>query len=815
MKVIKFGGSSVGNAERIVEVGEIINKKLKKGEKLAVVFSAFQGVTDLLIEMGTKAAKGDKSYNNEFNTLVEKTNLIANSLINKDSKNIFNNIDILLNEIKDLLYGVFLIKDISNKTLDKLLSYGEGISNYIISEYFKLKGINANYCDARKIIKTDSNYGSAKVDLALSEKLIQSYFEKSDKTEIITGFISSNNKGETTTLGRGGSDYTAAILGAALNAEEIEIWTDVDGVLTADPKKVKDAFSISVLSYEEAMELSHFGAKVIHPPTMYPAMVKNIPIRIKNTFNPNFVGTLVQKDSVKDQFAIKGISSIDEIALIRVQGPGMVGVAGIANRLFAVLANEGINIILITQASSEHSICFAVLPKFANVAKNLIADEFYYELKDGLVNDIIIEENLSVIAVVGENMRSTAGIAGNLFLALGEEKINIIAIAQGSSELNISMVINNYNLTQALNLIHKKFFFNGAKQINLFIAGIGNIGNKFIDILSKRKDYLYKEKKANVNLIAAANSKKMWFCDEGINIENFSNGFNDKAVEYTGNNFVESVVKSKMKNKILIDCTSGQQLAKEYAFLLENGISIVTANKTANSIDYDYYHKLFALQRNKVYYSYEATVGAGLPILSTIKDLLNAGDEILEIEAMLSGTLGYIFNLLSKDIFLSTAIKQAMAEGYTEPDPRDDLSGFDVLRKLVILIRETGKIIEPNEVEKEDLLSNNLLKLKTLDEFFKSLQEVDYNFEQKRSKAEKQGKKLKYIAEYKNGNARISVKSVGKESPFYELKSTDNMIVLRSNYYNNNPLIIKGPGAGIDVTAAGVFSDMIKIIDKL
>ncbi|HPN36759.1 MAG TPA: bifunctional aspartate kinase/homoserine dehydrogenase I [Melioribacteraceae bacterium] len=815
MKVLKFGGSSVGSADRIADVGSIIKNKLKNNEKIAVVFSAFQGVTDLLIEIGLTASKGDISYKTNFNILVEKTKEIVTKLIKKNTKKIQYQVEIFLNEIKDLLHGIYLIKEISPKTMDNLLSYGERISNYAISEYFITLGINANYCDAREIIKTDSLFGSAKVNLEISEKLIKNYFEKSNKVEIITGFIASNNLNETTTLGRGGSDYTASIIGAALNVEEIEIWTDVDGVLTADPRKVKDAFPVSFLSYEEAMELSHFGAKVIHPPTMYPAMVKNIPIRIKNTFNPNFIGTLVQSSSTKDKYAIKGISSIDEVALISVQGPGMVGVAGIAKRLFGVLANEGINIILITQASSEHSICFAVLPKFAEKAQEVIRNEFYYELKDGLVNDIKIESELSIVAVVGENMRSTAGIAGNLFLALGDEKINIVAIAQGSSELNISMVINKTDLKNALNLIHKKFFFNGVKDVYLFVAGIGKIGNKFIEILINRKEYLLKQKNIRLNLIGVSNSKKMIWSIEGINDKDLGSNFNFIAKNYTDNKFVEQIINSKLKNKIFVDCTSGKELAKEYLNLLKNKVSIVTANKTANSIDYNYYQKLLELQKNKTFFNYEATVGAGLPILTSLNDLKNAGDEIEEIEAVLSGTLGYIFNIISKDVPLSKAIKKASKKGFSEPDPRDDLSGFDVLRKIIILIRELGIVIEPNAIEQEKIIDNELLFDCTLDDFYNNLSEVDKEYENKRLQSESKNERLKYIAEYKNGKAKIGIKSIGPNSPFYNLCLTDNMVVIKSKYYNNNPLIIQGPGAGLEVTAAAVFADLIKIIDKI
>ncbi len=814
MKVLKFGGSSVGNYERIKSVGKIIKDKLNDGEQVAVVFSAFQGITDLLIEIGVKASKGDVNYNESYKLLAAKTNEIVNGLLKKSSKAILKNINNSLIEISDLLRGIFLIKEISNKTMDNLLSYGERISNYTISEYFKSIGINSIYCDSRKFIKTDNTFGSAKVNLEVTNDLIKQHITNFDLVPVITGFIATTVTGETTTLGRGGSDYTAAIVGAALDADEIEIWTDVNGVLTADPRKVDDSFPISYLSYEEAMELSHFGAKVIHPPTMYPAMVKNIPIRIKNTFNPSFTGTLVQKNSVKDRYLIKGISSIDNVSLLRVQGPGMVGVAGIAKRLFGVLAAEGINIILITQASSEHSICFAVLPKYADRAKDIIKNEFYYELKDGLVNEITVENGLSIVAVVGENMRSTAGIAGNLFLALGEEQINIVAIAQGSSELNISMVINDSDLKRALNLIHKKFFFNGYKEINLFIAGIGNIGNKFMEILALRKENLLKFRKVKINLIGVSNSKKMIWSIDGINENDLGEKFNLIAKSYKENKFVEQVLQSKLKNKIFVDCTSGKQLAEQYLLLLKNGVSIVTANKTANSIDYAYYQKLLSIQNNNSFFNYEATVGAGLPVLNTINDLLNAGDEIIEIEAVLSGTLGYIFNVLSKDIPISKAIKKAQKEGYTEPDPRDDLSGFDVCRKIIILVRQLGKVIEPSEIIKEELISKEVLSNGSLETFYKSLYEVDKVFEKRRREAESKNEKLKFIAEYKEGRAKIGIKSVGVESPFYNLKLTDNMIVIKSKYYSANPLIIQGPGAGIEVTAAAVFADLIKIIEK-
>lgn len=811
MKVLKFGGSSVGSVESIKAVCQIIKDKINNKETVAIVLSAFQGVTDLLILMGVCASKGDITYEKHYDNLVNKCNLIITGLFNKQSKNILKSVNKKLDEIKELLHGIYLIKELSAKTSDKLLSYGERISNFVIAEYLKKLEIEAEYINATNIIKTDSNFGSAKVNFDKTNKLINDLFKNNNTVKVITGFIGSNDNNEPTTLGRGGSDYTAAIIGAAINANEIEIWTDVDGVLTADPRKVKESFSIDCLSYEEAMELSHFGAKVIYPPTMQPATAKNIPIRIKNTFNPTFKGTLIHTSSKKGNNKITGISSIDEVALIRVEGPGMVGVAGIAKRLFGTLASAGINIILITQASSEHSICFAVLPKFANDAKSLIEKEFYYEIKDGLVNDVIIENDLSIIAVVGENMRQTAGIAGNLFSSLGESKINIIAIAQGSSELNISIVISKNDLVKALNLIHSKFFFNNISIVNLFIAGIGNVGNKFIELLFNQQKNLLLENNIKINLIGVANSNKMLLCTEGINEDDLRNNFNIRSKKYSDNQFINTIINLHFENKIFVDCTSGKQTANEYLRLLQNAVYIVTANKTANSSNYSYYSKLKLASNKGKTYKYSATVGAGLPILSTIEKLIEMRDEIEEIEAQLSGTIGFLFNTLSKQVPFSKAVKIAKELGFTEPDPRDDLSGFDILRKAVIILRAMGKDIELEQIEKEELLSKEMIEAKDVKEFFKVLKNYDPVFEEKRLDAEKDNCRLKYLFSYKNGKAKIGLLKVNSNSPFFNLKHTDNMIVIKSKYYKN-PLIISGAGAGAEVTAAAVFADLLTII---
>ncbi len=816
MKILKFGGSSVGNSERIKNVVDIVIKSLKTNGNIAVVFSAFQGVTDLLIEAGTVAARGDEKYLDLYNTIFIKHKEMLFNLIEKpsaDEYEIF--IDKTLKELSDLLHGVYLIKELTPKTLDFVMSFGERLSARIISYCLIEKNISANFCDSRKLIKTDDNFGNAKVNLTETYSQIKNYFNNNTDLQIITGFIGSNNLNETTTLGRGGSDYSASIFGAALDVEEIEIWTDVDGVLTADPRKVKNAFSVASLTYEEAMELSHFGAKVIHPPTMYPAMVKDIPIRIKNTFNPDFIGTLIGSQRQKEIFRIKGISSIDEVSLLRIQGPGMVGVAGIAKRLFGTLASAGINIILITQASSEHSICIAILPKHKAKAKKLIEAEFVYEIKDGIVNEVIVENDLSIIAVVGENMRLTAGNAGKVFQSLGKNGINIIAIAQGSSELNISMVIAKKELVKALNVIHNEFFFYDHKIVNLFIAGIGTVGDTLLNQIKNRQHYLLDKLSTDIKVIGIANSKKIFFNNKGIDLSNWKELFETESTAMDTTLFFENLSCLNLPNVIFVDCTSNDIIANNYSSLLSSGINIVAANKKANSGSYEYYKKIKDSIKGNTKFLYEANVGAGLPIISTIKDLIASGDEIIKIEGVLSGTLSYLFNNYDGNKSFSQIVKEAQNKGFTEPDPRDDLNGMDVVRKLLILLRETGGNLEIDDIKKDNFIPGEFFDVNTVEEFYDKLKEYDSIIERERIEAANENKVLRYVAEYSDGKAVVNLKAVDKGSPFYGLTHNDNMIVLTTKYYFERPLIIQGPGAGAVVTAGGVFADIMKVVNNL
>jgi len=817
MKVLKFGGSSVGNAERILNVIEIIKKFIEKNKKIAIVFSAFHGVTDDLLKMSQLASSGNITYMELFKKLEETHIQIAKKLLSvKKQSSILANIKLNLNELEDVLHGVYLVKEISPRMQDFILSFGERFSTYIIASAMNDRNFNCEYLDSRKLIKTDETFGSAKVDFALTYSNIRKYFKVHTLTQVITGFIGSTFNNETTTLGRGGSDYTASIFAAALNANEIEIWTDVDGVLTTDPKKVKKAFPLKSLTYEEAMELSHFGAKVIHPPTMHPALERKIPIRIKNTFNPAFEGTVINGKSLPNNFPIKGISAIDDIALIRLQGSGMVGVAGIAQRIFKALAAREINIIMITQASSEHTICFAVLPKFSNLAKKAIQEEFHYEIKEKLINDPIVECNLSIIAVVGENMRNTPGISGKVFQALGKNGINIIAIAQGSSELNISSVIGKENLAKALNALHDAFFLSIAKTVNLYIVGTGLIGGTLLSQIHQQEDFLAKEYLLNVKIIALANRGKMLIDKNGINPSEWKERLQSDGIKTNLNDFVEQMKNYNLPSSIFVDCTASEQVADKYLEILDSAISVVTPNKRANTRSYKYYEQLknSALNHN-VKFLYETNVGAGLPIISTIRDLVSSGDKVLKIEGVLSGTLSYLFTSYTKGKSFSEIVKQAKEKGFTEPDPREDLNGMDVARKLLILAREIGLKLELKNMKVESLIPKSALKTKSVDEFFIKLAEHDDEFEKKRKKAEANGKVLRYIARLENGKAEISLQEVGTDHPFYSLSGSDNIFAFTTKHYQERPIVIKGPGAGANVTSAGVFADIIRISNYL
>ncbi|MCL5029655.1 MAG: bifunctional aspartate kinase/homoserine dehydrogenase I [Bacteroidetes bacterium] len=817
MKILKFGGSSVGDAERIKNVIEILKQSIEENKKIAVIFSAFQKVTDNLIKMSQLAAAGNTEYLEYYKKLEQRHISTAQEILAiKTQSGILAQLKFTLNELEDVLHGVYLVKELSARTQDFILSFGERLSAFIIAHALIDRNIDSEFLDARNLIKTDEAFGGAKVDFELTYNNIKEHFKSHKKLQVITGFIGSTNINETTTLGRGGSDYSASIFGAALDVDEIEIWTDVDGVLTADPKKVKKAFPLKGMTYEEAMELSHFGAKVIHPPTMHPAMEKKIPIRIKNTFNPSFEGTVINGHTNNSNFSIKGISSIDDIALLRIQGGGMVGVAGIAQRIFSALAGKQINIILITQASSEHSLCLAVLPKFAAAAKKAIQQELHYEIKERLILDPIVETNLSIIAVVGENMRRTPGIAGKVFQALGKNGVNIIAIAQGSSELNISAVISRDDEAKTLNALHDAFFLSIAKTVNLFIVGTGLVGGTLLKQIDNQTEFLAREYLLNVKIIGLANSRKMLIDSNSIDPLNWDKRINEDGIKTNLDSLIEEMKKLNLPNSIFVDCTASDKVSLRYKEILDSSISVVTPNKRANASSFDYYIQLkqSAIKHN-VRFLYETNVGAGLPIISTLNDLVSSGDKVIKIEGVMSGTLSYIFNSYTNGKTFSQIVKEAKEKGFTEPDPREDLNGMDVARKLLILARETGLSLELKDIKVENLVPEAARNTKSVDEFFEKLKEFDHEFEEKRKWAESKGNVLRYVALLENGKAEISLQEVNDKHPFYSLSESDNIFALTTKHYQNRPIVVKGPGAGADVTAAGVFADVIRISNYL
>lgn len=813
MKVLKFGGSSVAKPERILSVIDILKSLYANGERFTVVFSAFGGITDALISMSELAAKGDDSYAEQFEAFRSRHIEAAKSLLNEDYfERAFPQLDKNHEVLKNLLYGIFLVREASSRTMDYVLSFGERNSAFIISHALQQRGVNANYLDARKIIKTDKNFGSANVDFEQTYEKIKSYYQENPAVHIVTGFIASAKNGLTTTLGRGGSDYTSSLIAAGLEAEVIEIWTDVNGVLTADPRKVSKAFTIPSMTYAEAMEMSHFGAKVIYPPTLQPALRKEIPVVIKNTFNPDFSGTIVSKKGDPQGHDVKGISSINDIALLTLQGGGLFGVPGIAGRLFSALAQAGINIILITQGSSEHSISFAIQPHLANKAKKRIEGEFEYEMKRGLIDPVKVEEDLSVVAVIGENMRYRPGISGRLFQALGKNGINAIAIAQGSSELNVSVVINRVDEAKALNALHESFFLSDTKVLHVFMVGVGLIGGTLLKQIKKQTEFLKKTRSLEIKVIGLSNTKKMIFDADGIDLENWRAQLSNSD---TPTNLAEFIAKMKylnLSNTIFIDNTASEKVSNHYEEILDASISISTPNKIATSSSYLQYQRLKQIASKRgVAFMYETNVGAGLPVISTLEDLIISGDRIIKIEGVLSGSLSFIFNSFNEGVKFSSVVKQAKELGYTEPDPRVDLNGIDVRRKLIILARETGLDIEASDVQIQNILPASCQAAKSVEEFFQAVEESDDYFEQLRCSAEEDGKVLRMIAKLDKGEASISLEAVDDKHPFYSLSGSDNMIVFTTERYKERPLVVRGPGAGAEVTAAGVFAEIVRI----
>ena len=813
MKVLKFGGSSVATPERILGIIDILKGYYTLGEKFTVVFSAFGGVTDSLIAMSQLAERGDEGYLDHFKTFQTRHEEAVRHLLSEESQ---REVLPMLREnhevLKNLLYGIFLVREASPRTMDYVLSFGERNSAFIIARALNQRGINASYLDARKIIKTDRNFGAAKVDFEKSDALIRNYYAEHPEVSIVTGFVASAKGGLTTTLGRGGSDYTAAILAAALHASKIEIWTDVNGVLTADPRKVKSAFTIPRMTYAEAMEMSHFGAKVIYPPTLQPALKKKIPLTIKNTFNPEFPGTLVTEEVDSTGRAVKGISSIHNIALLTLSGSGLFGVPGSAARLFSALANAGINVILITQGSSEHSISFAVAPQVARRAERKVSQEFEYEMQLGAILPVKVENDLSTVAIIGENMRYQPGISGRMFRALGENGINAVAIAQGSSELNVSVVIPQEDETKALNALHEAFFLSDTKELHLFVVGTGLIGKALIRQIRLQNGFLREKRGLGIKLIGISNSRQMYFDEQGIDLNNWSQILEEQHEPADLPIFIGRMKKMNLSNSIFVDNTAADVVANYYETILDSSISISTPNKIATSSAFLQYQRLKAIaEKRGAQFRYETNVGAGLPVISTLNDLINSGDQILKIEAIISGSLSFIFNSFDGSRPFSELVREARERGFTEPDPRIDLNGIDVRRKLIILAREAGLALESSDVQIENILPEAVRNAPDVERFFEELEAADEHFAALQQQAADEGKKLRMVAQLDGEDARIGLMAVGPEHPFYGLSGSDNMIAFTSERYRERPLVVRGPGAGAEVTAAGVFAEIISI----
>ena len=814
MKVLKFGGSSVGHPDRIRGIVEILKSYYAAGDYFTVVFSAFGGVTDQLIEMSQLAAQGNDRYGQLFDEFSDRHQTAITELLGQTpgygetSQQMRRSHEVL----KNLLYGIFLVREASPRTMDYVLSFGERSSSYIISQALQQAGIPTDFLDARRIIKTDKTFGNAKVNFEKTYQKIQEYFTQHTNIQVVTGFIASAKGGLTTTLGRGGSDYTASLLAAGLDATAIEIWTDVNGVLTADPRRVKKAFTIPTMTYAEAMEMSHFGAKVIYPPTLMPALQRRIPLYIKNTFAPDFTGTKVSEERSPEGAAVRGISSINNVALCTVSGTGMFGVPGIAARIFGALARAGINIILITQGSSEHAISFAVQPAAAEEAKRAVEGAFAFEIERGVVNAVKIERELSVVAIIGENMRYQPGISGRLFRALGQNGINAIAIAQGSSELNVSVVIAKEDETKALNALHESFFLSDHKTLHLFIVGVGLIGGTLIEQIRKQNDYLRERRGMEVKVVGLANSKKMIFAAEGIPLIDWKKSLQQAATQVDLAVFVGRMRDLNLSNSIFVDNTADSKIAAFYETILDESISISTPNKIATSSSYHQYQRLKHIaDKRGVQFRYETNVGAGLPVISTLRDLIDSGDRITKIEGVLSGSLSYIFNTFDGSRSFAEVVREAKEKGFTEPDPRIDLSGKDVARKILILARETGEALDGEQVKIDTFLPDGAMEADSVPDFFRVLEQHEDYFAQLHRRAAQDEQVLRMVATLEGDSATIGVQSVGRDNPFYTLSGSDNMIVFTTDRYSARPLVVRGPGAGAEVTAAGVFAEIIQI----
>ena len=804
---MKFGGTSVGSVESILRVKRIVEAQQ---EPVIVVVSALGGITDKLIQTSRMAAAGDAAYENEFREIVSRhVEMVKRVFAEFDAQmTVQRQVGELLNELKDIFQGIYLIKDLSQKTSDTIVSYGERLSSSIAAQ---LTG--AQWFDSRQFIKTEKKYSKHVLDTDLTNQLVRETFRDLPRLSLVPGFIATDKTtGEVTNLGRGGSDYTAAIIAAALDADSLEIWTDVDGFMTADPRVISTAYTINELSYVEATELCNFGAKVVYPPTIYPVCHKNIPILIKNTFNPEGGGTII-KQEVSDprSKAIKGISSINDTSLITVQGLGMVGVIGVNYRIFKALAKNGISVFLVSQASSENSTSIGVRNADADLACEVLTTEFAKEIEMGEISPILAEKNLATVAIVGENMKHTPGIAGKLFGTLGRNGINVIACAQGASETNISFVVDSKSLRKSLNVIHDSFFLSEYQVLNLFICGIGTVGGSLIEQIHSQRQKLMQENGLQLNVVGIADASHSLFCREGIDLANFREELQQKGQPSNTEVLRDGIIAMNIFNSVFVDCTASADVAAIYKELLLHNVSVVAANKIAASSAYDNYRELKQIARQRgVKYLFETNVGAGLPIINTINDLIHSGDKILKIEAVLSGTLNYIFNKLSAEVPFSKAIRMAQIERYSEPDPRIDLSGKDVIRKLVILAREAGYRLEQEDVEKHLFVPDDFFE-GTLDDFWQKVPTLDDQFELRRRILEEEGKHWRFVARLEDGKASVGLMEVGRDHPFYGLEGSNNIILLTTERYHDYPMMIQGYGAGAGVTAAGVFADIMSI----
>ena len=807
MKVLKFGGTSVGSVKSILSLKKIVEAEART-QPVVVVVSALGGITDKLIATSQIALKGDDRWREEFDAMVTRHHQMIDTIITDDKKRVdlFNKVDQLFDQLKSIYYGVYLIHDLSKKTEDAIVSYGERLSSNIVATLIK----GGKRMNSRDFIRTEKKNGKHRLVTDLTNELVREAFKEMPDVAVVPGFISRDkDTNETTNLGRGGSDYTAAIIAAALDAEVLEIWTDVDGFMTADPRVIKTAYTINELSYIEAMELCNFGAKVIYPPTIYPVCVKNIPIKVKNTFNPEHPGTLIKDHIENDQKPIKGISSIKGTTLITVTGLSMVGVIGVNRRIFTTLANKGISVFMVSQASSENSTSIGVRDEDANDAVEVLNAEFAKEIETGAMFPMHAESGLATIAIVGENMKHTPGIAGKLFGTLGRSGISVIACAQGASETNISFVVDGKFLRKSLNVLHDSFFLSEYKVLNLFICGVGTVGGKLIEQIRSQYETLMQRNGLKLNVVGIASSKAGVFDRDGIELDNYRELL--KAPEAQGKNLRDEVLGMNIFNSVFVDCTASKDIASLYQTFLQHNISIIAANKIAASSDYENYMRLKKTARDRgVWFRYETNVGAGLPIIGTINDLRNSGDKILKIEAVLSGTLNFIFNEIAADVPFSETVRRAKEQGYSEPDPRIDLSGTDVVRKLVILTREAGYKVEQQDVEKNLFVPNEYFE-GGVDDFWKRLPELDADFESRRKKLEAEGKRWRFVATMENGKTNVALKEVDVNHPFYRLEGSNNIVLLTTERYKEYPMLIQGYGAGASVTAAGVFANIMSI----